>query len=104
MCIRDRFYTLFVGFGKLMNHSFGHLGVAMDAFIIFESFGLNFSCPDDRKNDSSVCRTPVSYTHLIRARAEHFKGLIVPEQNAREAAVVNNLEVYGCLLYTSLKS
>lgn len=31
----------------------------------------------------------------IRARAEHFKGLIVPEQNAREAAVVNNLEVYG---------
>ena len=31
----------------------------------------------------------------IRARAEHFKGLIVPIQNAREAAVVNNLEVYG---------
>lgn len=31
----------------------------------------------------------------IRARAEHFKGLIVPEQNAREAAVVNNLVVYG---------
>lgn len=31
----------------------------------------------------------------IRARAEHFKGLIVPQQNVREAAVVNNLEVYG---------
>ncbi len=31
----------------------------------------------------------------IRARAEHFKGLIVPEQNVREAAVVNNLDVYG---------
>ena len=31
----------------------------------------------------------------IRARSEHYKGLIVPEQNAREAAVVNNLEVYG---------
>lgn len=31
----------------------------------------------------------------IRARAEHFKGLIVPKQNEREAAVVNNLEVYG---------
>ncbi|WP_315578916.1 YifB family Mg chelatase-like AAA ATPase [Hoylesella oralis] len=31
----------------------------------------------------------------IRARAEHFKGLIVPTQNVREAAVVNNLEVYG---------
>lgn len=31
----------------------------------------------------------------IRARAEKFKGLIVPRQNEREAAVVNNLEVYG---------
>lgn len=31
----------------------------------------------------------------IRARAEHFKGLIVPKQNVREAAVVNKLEVYG---------
>ena len=31
----------------------------------------------------------------IRARAEHFKGLIVPKQNEREAAVVNNLNVYG---------
>ena len=31
----------------------------------------------------------------IRARAEKFKGLIVPKQNEREAAVVNNLEVYG---------
>ena len=31
----------------------------------------------------------------IRARAEQFKGLIVPKANEREAAVVNNLEVYG---------
>lgn len=31
----------------------------------------------------------------IRARAEKFKGLIVPKENVREAAVVNNLEVYG---------
>ena len=31
----------------------------------------------------------------IRARKEQFKGLIVPTENAREAAVVNNLEVYG---------
>mgnify|MGYP003433817683 FL=1 len=31
----------------------------------------------------------------IRARAEHFKGLIGPKANEREAAVVNNLEVYG---------
>lgn len=31
----------------------------------------------------------------IQAREEGFKGLIVPKDNAREAAVVNNLDVYG---------
>ena len=31
----------------------------------------------------------------IRARKEKFKGLIVPKDNVHEAAVVNNLEVYG---------
>ena len=31
----------------------------------------------------------------IRARKEKFKGLIVPKDNVREAAVVNNLDVYG---------
>ena len=31
----------------------------------------------------------------IRARKEKYKGLIVPKENIREAAVVNNLEVYG---------
>ncbi len=31
----------------------------------------------------------------IQARKEGFKGLIVPKENAREAAMVNNLNVYG---------
>lgn len=31
----------------------------------------------------------------IQARKEQFKGLIVPKQNAREAAIVNNINVYG---------
>ena len=31
----------------------------------------------------------------IQARKEGYKGLIVPKQNAREAAIVNNVEVYG---------
>ena len=31
----------------------------------------------------------------IRARAEHYEGLIVPMQNVREAAVVNNIDIYG---------
>lgn len=31
----------------------------------------------------------------IQARKEGFKGFILPEQNAREAAIVDDLEVYG---------
>lgn len=31
----------------------------------------------------------------IAARANGFEGFILPKQNAREAAVVNNLDVYG---------
>lgn len=31
----------------------------------------------------------------IQARAEKYKGLILPKANAREAGMVNNLEVYG---------
>jgi len=31
----------------------------------------------------------------IQARKEKFKGFILPEQNAREAAIVNNIDVIG---------
>ena len=31
----------------------------------------------------------------IKAREEGFKGFILPEENAKEAAIVNDLEVYG---------
>ncbi|PIE85924.1 MAG: magnesium chelatase [Bacteroidia bacterium] len=31
----------------------------------------------------------------IQAREENFKGIILPKENAREAAVVNKLKVYG---------
>lgn len=31
----------------------------------------------------------------IKARTEGFKGFILPEQNANEAAVVDNLDIYG---------
>jgi magnesium chelatase family protein len=31
----------------------------------------------------------------ITSRAEKFKGLFLPKENAREAALVNNLDVYG---------
>ena len=31
----------------------------------------------------------------IKAREEGYKGFILPNQNAKEAAIVNELEVYG---------
>ena len=31
----------------------------------------------------------------IEARRHQYKGIIVPAENAREAAIVNNLDVYG---------
>ncbi|MEK7255327.1 MAG: YifB family Mg chelatase-like AAA ATPase [Bacteroidota bacterium] len=31
----------------------------------------------------------------VQARAEKFKGMILPKQNAREAAIVNKLDVFG---------
>jgi magnesium chelatase family protein len=31
----------------------------------------------------------------IKARTEGFEGIILPKQNAKEAAIVNNLKVYG---------
>ena len=31
----------------------------------------------------------------IQARKEKYKGILLPKQNAREAAIVNDLEVYG---------
>ncbi len=38
----------------------------------------------------------------IQARTEGFKGFILPKQNAREAAIVNDLEVYGVENLTEL--
>lgn len=31
----------------------------------------------------------------IEARKRHFKGIILPQENAKEAGIVNNLDVYG---------
>ncbi|MCD6112871.1 MAG: YifB family Mg chelatase-like AAA ATPase [Bacteroidales bacterium] len=38
----------------------------------------------------------------IEAREKGFKGFILPEQNVKEAAIVNNLEVYGIKNLTEL--
>ncbi len=45
--------------------------------------------------DGSLCPIKGVLPMAIQARAEGFKGLILPKANAREAAVVNKLKVYG---------
>jgi magnesium chelatase family protein len=45
--------------------------------------------------DGSLLPIKGALPMAIQARTEGYKGLIVPQANAREAAIVNNLDVYG---------
>ncbi len=45
--------------------------------------------------DGSLQTIKGALSIAIKAREDGFEGLIVPRQNTREAAVVNNLKVYG---------
>ncbi|MEE9437627.1 MAG: YifB family Mg chelatase-like AAA ATPase [Saprospiraceae bacterium] len=45
--------------------------------------------------DGSLRPIKGSLPIAIQARKEKFKGLILPKQNAKEAAIVNDLKVYG---------
>ncbi len=45
--------------------------------------------------DGSLQATKGALPIAIQARHEGFRGIILPKENAREAAVVNKLEVYG---------
>ncbi len=45
--------------------------------------------------DGGILPIKGSLPIAIQARKEGFKGFILPKQNAREAAIVNNLEVVG---------
>ncbi|MBP3670523.1 MAG: YifB family Mg chelatase-like AAA ATPase [Bacteroidaceae bacterium] len=45
--------------------------------------------------DGSILPIKGALPMAIKARELGFKGLIVPHENVREAAVVNNLDVYG---------
>ncbi len=58
---------------------------ALSQYVIMGELGL----------DGSLKAIKGALPIAIRARAEGFKGLILPKANAREAALVNNLEVYG---------
>ena len=77
-------YDLPIAIGMLAAN--GNLPVDnLDKYMIVGELGL------DGKLKPIRAALPIA----IRARKEHFKGLVVPRDNAREAAVVNNLEVYG---------
>ena len=58
---------------------------ALDEYMMIGELGL------DGKLQPAKGVLPIA----IKARAEHFKGLIVPKQNEREAAIVNKIKVYG---------
>ncbi len=45
--------------------------------------------------DGSILPVKGALPIAIQARKEGFKGFILPKQNAREAAIVNNLDVFG---------
>jgi magnesium chelatase family protein len=45
--------------------------------------------------DGSVRPIKGALPMAVQARKEKYKGIILPKQNAREAAIVDNLEVYG---------
>ena len=57
----------------------------LDSFMMVGELGL------DGKLQPVKGALPIA----IKARAEKYKGLIVPIQNIREAAVVNNIDVFG---------
>ncbi|MBK8701631.1 MAG: YifB family Mg chelatase-like AAA ATPase [Saprospiraceae bacterium] len=61
------------------------LNAALDKYVIMGELSL------DGKLRPIKGALPIA----IQARKEKFKGFILPKQNAREAAIVNDLEVYG---------
>lgn len=55
----------------------------------------NFMIMGEVSLDGTIQSIKGALPIAILARKEKYEGLIVPEQNVREAAVVNNLDVYG---------
>ena len=63
----------------------GNMSVNLDGYMFVGELSL----------DGSLLPVKGILPISIQARKEQFKGLIVPKANAREAAVVNRLKVYG---------
>ncbi|OFX84816.1 MAG: hypothetical protein A2W99_06355 [Bacteroidetes bacterium GWF2_33_16] len=62
--------------------------------IKFENIG-DYIIMGELSLDGTVQKVKGILPIAIQARKEGFKGFILPKGNAREAAVVNNLDVYG---------
>jgi len=69
---------ILAGSGQVVNEN-------LDKYIIMGELSL----------DGSLQPIKGALPIAIQARKEGFKGFILPKQNAREAAIVNDLEVYG---------
>jgi magnesium chelatase family protein len=81
-------------------------GSAFDLPIAIGTLGASDQLPNPDKLAEYLIMGELSLDGLVRpikgalpiaiqARKEKFKALIVPKQNAREAAMVNNIAVYG---------
>lgn len=57
----------------------------LDRYVLVGELGL----------DGSIRPVKGALSIAIKAREQQFEGLVVPEENVREAAVVNRLKVYG---------
>ena len=71
------------------------VGIAASSGIITAEQLSGYMLMGELALDGSVLPIKGALPMAIMARAQGFKGLIVPKANVSEAAVVNNLEVYG---------
>ena len=80
-------------------------GSAYDLPIAVTMLAASFQLSDERLSDyvimgelgldGSVMPIKGSLPIAIQAMKDKFKGFILPKENAREAAIVKDLEVYG---------
>ena len=71
------------------------VGIAAASGIITQEQLSGYMLMGELALDGSVLPVKGALPMAIMARAQGFKGLLVPKANVSEAAVVNNLEVYG---------
>ena len=71
------------------------LGILASVGLVREERLPNFLIMGELSLDGSLQPIKGALPIAIKARELGYEGIIVPRQNAREAAVVNKLKVYG---------